>query len=193
MSNVAIAVVAYLLLAVEIAVRQALNPGGTATPVAPYFVLPLVVHVALHASVPQALWTGALCGLMLDLLSRHTPAGGVGPSVVVVGPGALGYLACAYLVLVLRGVLLTWNPLVLVTMSIVGSALAGVVGVALLLVRAAIDPAVGVAARAELSGALLSSLYTGLTALGLWPALRVIAPRIGLGGPAARRFGRPMR
>ncbi len=127
MNWLALAVLSYLLLGAELALRDVLTIGSG---VRPLLILPLVVFVAMHAAPTVALWTGLILGCVIDLLARVPLAGGT-DTAIILGPHALGYLAAAYVTLLLRGFLIRRNPLSLVFMTILGGLLsvAVVVGV----------------------------------------------------------------
>ena len=92
-------------LTLDISFLQVLAIG----PIFPGVCGALVVYVALFAPRQTALWAALITGVMLDLGS---PAlFGESQMVHVIGPHALGYVFGAYLVLLLRSIVVRRNPL----------------------------------------------------------------------------------
>lgn len=77
-------------------------------PVFPGICGALVVFVALFAPRLTALWAALITGLMLDLGSPSIS--GEGLAFHVIGPHALGFVLGAYLVVLLRSVVVRRNP-----------------------------------------------------------------------------------
>ncbi len=172
MNPLAVAVFGYLLLGLEEALRPALSLGETR--IAPYLVVVLVCFVALHAPTLAALWTGLALGLCSDLLAARSAEGGAAVTIII-GPNAVGFLAAAGFVVVIRGLMMRRNPWVMVFLAVVGSAVAKVAAAFLLAVRSVLDPAISISPAVELTTGLGSSLYTAVTAAALvWPLNRMI-------------------
>lgn len=155
----------YLLLAIELVIPTELRVG--AGDVAPSFVVPFVVYIAMFAPALTAYWAAVWLGLTIDLASpRGTEA------YIIVGPNAIGLLAAAYVIVTLRAVV-NRNPLALVVFSIVAAAMCGLVVVAIMTLRSWYTPQIPWFAGVELSRRLFSSVYTGLSAavvgLALFP------------------------
>lgn len=94
-----------ICLTLDLSFFQALAIG----PVFPGVCGALVVYVALFAPRQTALWAALVTGIMLDLGS---PAlWGMDRIVHVIGPHALGFVFGAYLVLLLRSIVVRRNPL----------------------------------------------------------------------------------
>lgn len=155
MSWPVVLVFGYILLGLELVLPGVLRLGPST--VAPSFVLPLVIFIAMFAPPSRAYWAALLLGLSLDLL---TPWGG---NLVVPGPRALGFLAAVYLVLTVRTII-NRNTLALIVFSVLGSVLSSIVVVALLTFRSVYSAPDPWHAREELVQRFLSSLYTGGTA-----------------------------
>ncbi len=176
--------VAAILLGLEQAVKGPLAVGSTS--IAPSFVIPLVVFVALFAPPLAALWTALLIGLTVDLSTVWS--NGVN-DLVVAGPSALGYLAGAYFVLTVRALLYRRNPITLMAMSVAAAALAGLVFVAIHSIRMMYSDAYQFAGLTELGHRLLASVYTGGVGLLLAFVLFPMMPLFGFHDPRERRFG----
>lgn len=89
------ALVAYLMLALEVGLRTLLalpGPDG----VAPSFVLVLAIYIGLMAPGSAVPWAMLVLGLLTDLKP------GTAPQITILGPAALGYLVGAAVVLHLR-------------------------------------------------------------------------------------------
>lgn len=185
-----VAVVGYLLIGLELTVRRALaiGPPDAAT-IAPSFIIPFLVFVAMSAPVVPTLWVALLMGLAVDLRSPRD-----GGTLLVVGPYALGYMAGAYLVVTMRGIMFRRNPLSVMFLSLLSSLLAELIVVAFFSIRGMYSIDTDFSAGRELLHRLLSSLYTALTTA--WVMALVLLPMTSLFGfqdPHARRFaGRRM-
>ncbi len=182
--------VAWVALGLELGLRPAMAIGDT--PVAPSFVLPLVVFVALHASAKHARWAALLMGLLLDL-TWAIPVRDA-PPVVLAGPYALGMLLAAQLVLTLRGVVISKNPLTLVVVTLFAGIVLQIVVVALVTLRAIPLPWLGDVTAwrpaAELIRRLGAAAYTAGVALPLSFVLYALQPAFSFHTTGAqRRFG----
>jgi hypothetical protein len=175
---------AAVLLGIEQAVKGSLAVGQTV--IAPSFVLPLVVFVALFAPPLTALWTALLIGVVVDLGTVW--GDGVNP-LVVVGPTALGNVVGAYFVLTVRALLFRRNPITLMAMSVGAAALAGLVFVAIHSIRLMYTDAYTFHGLSQLGQRLLAAVYTGGVALVLAFALFPMMPLFGFHDPRERRFG----
>lgn len=187
MNWIAVLIAGYVLLALELAFRVPLSLGPTG--IAPYFLLPLVVHVAMHAPSTAALWVGLLAGFAIDLQSVRPTSDGLG-TVVVLGPCALGYALSAYFAVTVRAVVMRRNPLAFIAVCVVAAGLGQTVAALILTMRQAIDSSVRFDPGDELWIRLMSSLATAISAAVLVYPLRWANPILGLSDPTARRFGR---
>lgn len=178
-------VVGYLMLGFELSVRPALGIGPTG--VAPSFLVPLMVFVALSAPPLHALWYAFLLGLLMDLTADY-PTLDAQHSLTIVGPVALGFLAGAYLTLTMRGVMIRRNPLAMVFMAVVAGALANVVIVAMLSIRVFYGDPIAYSPGQELLSGILSSLYTAGSAALLTLVLIPLTPLFGFQDTRSRRF-----
>lgn len=181
MNWLAFAIATWVLFGLELGLRDLLQLGPQ--PIAPSFVFPLVVFVALMAPHRTTLWAALILGLLTDLTRVVTTDGG---NVTVVGPYALGYLLGAQFVLTVRGLVIRHNPLTMVPLAILAGAIAQVVVTALHTMRAIYDP-VQWAAVQELLWRLLAALYTGGTAFAL---SLVLFPLAGVFGFVQQTQGR---
>lgn len=178
------AIVAYVLLGLELSLKDAMAVGSTH--VAPSFIVPFVVFIAMSAPVVPTLWLALALGAAVDLTSPRGAAG-----YVVLGPYAMGYMLAAYLVLTMRGLMFRRSPLTVVFLSVLASAIAELIVVAFLSARGAVyHDGLGWNAAAELVNRMLSSGYTALTAGFLSLILLPMAPLFGFQETGARRFAR---
>lgn len=183
-----LSILAYLLLAAEPAARGLLRLGSADPGVWPMLAFVLVVHVALVASGQAALWTALIVGAAFDLLFVR-----VGPATTfaLVGPGAVGFVAAAYFVTTLRGMVARNSLFALAAVCVPAAAIAGLVAVVLLEVRSWFDPDMGpFPAGAELWARLGCALYTGVAAFAVGWVIRLLSPLLGLGEGHGRRSGR---
>lgn len=185
MSWLVFAIVSWLAFGLEIGLRPLLSPGQGN--VAPSFVIPVLVYVALWAPARTALWAGLTLGLAADLTSAVdlSPIG----AATVVGPHAIGYLLAAQLVIAARAVVIGRRPVTLVVLSILASLVAGIVVVALLTIRGFYDPIVW-SPGSQLGFRTLSALYTGLTALAMYLVLTPLAGAFQFQNAPSARFAR---
>lgn len=183
-----VAIMAYLVVGLEAAVKPALAISPSGFRISPTFLIPFITFVALSGPTLPVLWLALLLGAVADL---YTPRD-VG-QLVVLGPYALGFMAAAYLVLVMRGLMFRRSPLSMIFLSILATALAQLVVVALLSIRSIYtDPQLW-SAGVELTNRLLGAVYTGLTAGVLSVLLFPLTPAFGFQDLHSRRFVRTTR
>ncbi|HHN77810.1 MAG TPA: hypothetical protein ENK11_03920 [Phycisphaerales bacterium] len=166
-------VVTWFSFGLELGLRDALrlSPGE----IAPSFVIPVAVYVALSAPPKQVLWSAILLGVLVDL-TWMIPRTDAAAAAWVLGPNALGMLVAVQFVLAVRGMVIRKHPLTLVVLSIVGAAIMQTVVVALLTLHAVYGDPIAFNPTGELITRLGSSLYTGATAF-IWAiALRLVDP-----------------
>jgi rod shape-determining protein MreD len=179
-----VAVIAYLLLGIELVLPAELRLGPTI--VAPSFVVPFVVFVAMFAPPSRAYWFALIMGLCLDLLTAwegHT---------VVPGPKALGLLLAAYLIVTIRNII-NRNTLALIVFSILAMAMSQLVLVAIMTFRAAYTVPTVWHGREELVQRLLASLYTGGSAAALGLVLFACQGLFRFSEPYSRKVRSMMR
>jgi hypothetical protein len=185
---VVFAIASWVLFGCEVGLRDVLQLGDSS--IAPSFVIPLLVFVALWARAGSALTVALLIGLTLDLI--HTWPTERGQDIVIVGPWSFGCMLAAYTTLNLRTMMFRKSIITVAILSVIGAAIAQIFGLALLTVRSTYDDILLPSAAAELWPRLASSIYTGATALLVAPVLQFIAPWLGMRratGPAgALRF-----
>jgi rod shape-determining protein MreD len=169
-------VVGWVAFGLELGLRDALRlaPGD----VAPSFVVPVMVYVALSAPSKQALWAAILLGALVDV-TWIIPRTDAAATASVLGPYALGMLVAAQFVLAVRGLVIRRHPLTLTVLSMIASIIASVVVVAFLTVRSLYGDPIEFSPTSDLGSRLLSGLYTGATALGWAFALRLVDPFFG--------------
>ena len=184
MNYLAVAIAGYLCLGLEEALRPPLMLGQTG--IAPYFVLVLVAYIATNASTYPVLWTSLLLGLAVDLTAMRPIDGGTAV-INIIGPNALGYVAGAYLVLTLRGVMIRRNPVTLAFLTVCCSLLAQLVVVTLYLFRSLFDSAITFNAFDDLAARAACCLYTVASAFVLGYLLERCRPWFGFSDQSARR------
>lgn len=151
----------WLTLGIDAGLAPHLAPGQTR--VAPSFAIPFLVFVALNAPAIPTMWTAVLMGLMLDLTSPRGEN-----AAVTIGPHVLGFVAAAYLVQTLRGVMMRKSLIAMIVLSIPAKMLAVVVAVFVLMLRSMYTNGIGIGVElhpiGELWRGLLSALVTGFSA-----------------------------
>lgn len=175
MNRLAFALLAWLLLGLELGLKSALELGSTG--IAPSFLVPLGILIAMAAQPARAVWPCVVIGLLMDLTSS-VPAHSGEP--VVIGPWALGMALAAHLVLALRAMMMRRNPMTLAFLSLVGMAVAQIAVVAILTGRNLVYGDMAWSAGAELVRRLGSAVYTGVLALAMSVVLIPMAPILGL-------------
>jgi fucose 4-O-acetylase-like acetyltransferase len=174
------AVFAWLLLGLEAGFKDVLQLGSSG--IAPSFVIPFAVFIALTAPPTAAVWACLILGLGLDLTTAVPVREGAIGSPTLVGPYALGLALAAQLVLAIRGMLMRHNPLTMGAISFLASCLLYLVVAAMLAVRILLpyrDP-IAMHTWSELLGRLGSATYTGILAVLMALALFKLAPLFGL-------------
>ncbi|MGD9693176.1 MAG: hypothetical protein AB7G17_10335 [Phycisphaerales bacterium] len=182
----AFAIVAWALLGLEVGFKDALQVG--AGPVAPSFVMALVVFVALHAPALTAAAAGLVIGLALDLTHAHQFMGAP-QTVVIVGPYAIGCMCGAYAVVAMRSIVMRHNPLTFAFLTVMGAMIMHVVVSALMEARSIYD-VITFDAGPELMARVWISLYTGVVAVPLGWLLQKSEPvfRFAPMGSVRRRY-----
>lgn len=176
MNRLAFALLAWLLLGLELGLKGALEVGSTG--IAPSFVVPLGIFIALGATPVRSVWFCIVLGLLLDLAaSVAVRAGG---SATLIGPWALGMALAAHLVLALRAMMIRTHPLTLAFLSLVGMAVAQIVIVAILTAHNLVYGDLVWHAGGELGRRLGSAVYTGILAFFMALVLVPAAPMLGL-------------
>lgn len=179
--------VSWLLFGAELGVRGAFRLGST--PIAPSFIIPLLVFVAMACPPITVWWTALLLGLVTDLTFDVELKDGLAP-VTVVGPYSLGYLLAGQLALTLRGVMIRRNPLTIGILSIPAALVAHVVVVTFFTLRSLFGEPMAWSAGAELATRLGSSVASGVSGIALGLILVPLGPAMGLHVGQPRRFAR---
>jgi len=178
-------IVAWFSLGLELGLRDALGLGSSG--IAPSFAIALLVFVAMHAPRHIALWTGLALGLALDLTRAGVSAGETGVSTIaVIGPGALGCLLAAQLIVTVRAMMMRRSPLAAAAMGFSAAAIANLVIAGVLTARSWYDPAIEVSATAEMTSRLASAVYTGVLTPIVVLALAPLTPFFGFAPGAVR-------
>lgn len=173
------AIATYLLLLLQVGLRGLFDFNITAIEGAePNLLLILMVFIAMVAPLHTSLWAALILGLLADLEQRQAlvVAGDEPMHAVLVGPWALAFIAAAYVVLQMRGVVYRNSPLAFaLTVFIAGMGLY-LVHIAVLSIRGLPflpgEAVAGWSATQELVGAFLNLVYSALIALLLHLPLR---------------------
>lgn len=185
MNAAAFALATLVCFALELGLKDVLQLGPR--PIAPSFVLPLAVFVAMWAQPIPTLWAALTLGVLVDLTwAIPRTDGGVA---TILGPHAMGYLLMAWLVLNIRGMVIKRNPLTLAFLTILGGMVAQIVVVAMFTLRSLYGDPIPWNASSELVARGLSAFYSGLTALPLSLPLFALAGLFGFHHAQPRRFG----
>jgi hypothetical protein len=187
MNRVALILLVWLALGLELSLRPALALGTTA--IAPSFVLCVLTLVAMFAPPTSVRWTALLTGLAVDLLSTLPLTNAVSDTRII-GPTALAFLLAAQLVLSVRSIMMRRNPLTLGVLAMLAGLAVAITLVFVFTLRSwMFDPLTWSVSR-ELLTRSGSALYTGvlgtLLAFGLLP----LAPVLGLKIESAMIAGR---
>jgi hypothetical protein len=175
MNRLAFAVLAWLLLGLDMGLKSALELGSTG--IAPRFLVPLGIFIAMAAPPARALWSCVALGVLMDLgTSIPARAGGA----VLIGPWGLGMALAAQLVLAIRAMMMRRNPMTLALLSFAGMAVAQIAVVAMLTGRNLVYGDLAWNAGAELGRRLGSAAYTGVLAMAMAAVLIPMAPLLGL-------------
>lgn len=172
----------YLLLGIEIAVRDSFAIGDS--PFAPSFVLPLLMFVGLHAKPNHARWAALIIGLTYDLLNDVSLATG---TTTVVGPYAIGSLLAVQFAVAVRGVVLPKNILTLAMVTFIGALIQQGFVLLSMSVRSIYDP-IELQFGAELLTRAGGAGYTALVALVMSFPLRMLMPGFGFDPAFSRRY-----
>ncbi|MEM7623129.1 MAG: hypothetical protein AAF235_07975 [Planctomycetota bacterium] len=175
MNWLAFGVLAWLLLGLEVGLRDALRLGTTS--VAPSFVVPLAVYVALSTSPRLATWAAVVLGIGLDLtwLLPRTD----GPQAHLIGPYALGLVLAVQLVLALRGLVIRTHFFTHAALGIVGAAVVHIVVVGMLAAREIAGDPIAFNGIDQLRTRMLAAVFTGVLAFFLSFVLVRLDPVMG--------------
>jgi cell shape-determining protein MreD len=165
-------IIAWVAFGLEVGLRDALRlaPGD----IAPSFVVPLIVYIALSAPAKHALWAALFLGALIDL-TWLVPRDDLAESSVL-GPHALGAIIAAQGVLAVRGSVIRRHLLTLVILSIAAAAVMAIVVVAFMTLREAYGDPIRFSPTGELGTRLLIAVYTGGTAIAWALIMRLIDP-----------------
>jgi rod shape-determining protein MreD len=169
---------AFVLLALEIGLRNLLHVEIGGDWVSPSFVLVLLVFVSIWAPPRVALWSGLILGALLDLAPQSSPTLPAG--FVLLGPAALGGLLAAYAVVQLRGLVYRESPLAAAVLVFVAGIFMHLMIVAVLSFRGVLyHPLEGWTAAGQLFHRFWILLYSAVLALPLGYALTKTLPMWG--------------
>jgi len=177
------AIAAWVAFGLELGGRDVLQigPGG----IAPSFVIPLAVFVALWAPATHTLWACLALGVIADLTWQIPTTDG--RAATVLGPYAIGYTLLGVLVVNMRGMVIRRNPITMAFLCVLGSLVAQIVIVALFTIRRLYGDPIAWDAGDELLHRAFASVYTGGVGLILSLALFAGAPLFQFQQPGGRR------
>lgn len=184
MNWLAFAIAGWFFFGLELGLRDLVHLGPRG--IAPSFVLAFLVFVALNATQRSTLWAAIALGILTDLTGSIAllPRG----TAIIIGPHAIGYLLGAQVVLALRGMVVSRNPLSMGVLSILAGLVASIVVVAFMTIHRLIGDPIIWEPTAELLGALLRAVYTGILATVLAFVLIPLSSVFGF-ATTHRRFG----
>jgi len=182
----AFALIAWIVVGLEVGLKSALALGNTA--IAPSFVVPYATFVALCAQPRQAFWACLVLGLMIDLTSVTSLRNG--DVITVMGPYALGLILGGQLVLTMRGIMMRQNPLTLVVLAVLASIIMHVIVVAIMTTRSLFGDPIVWDPMEQIVERLGASLYTGVAAGLMSLVLFPMAPVLGFAA-GRHRISRP--
>ena len=184
------AIWAYLLLALQVSLAEMVAIPTAFGLVEPRFMLSLAVFVGLSAS-PSVVYAALfMIGLALDV-TRDWPLPD-GTAVTLIGPYTLGYLAGAYTILELRGMMFRYHPMTIGSMIVASGIAVMLIVVALCSARGWYEAWANWNATDELVRRAIGLLYSGAIGMVLtWPMVKM-APLFGFSGQQSRgrRFSR---
>jgi len=168
----AFAVCAWIVMGLELGLRDLLTIPGWG--VAPSFVTPLLVFIAMSADSRAAVWAGLLLGLAKDLTwgVERAIGEGVFEPMMIPGPYALGGLLAAHLTLSMRGLVIGKNPLTIGFVTLVASCVVQIVVVFTISIRGVYEPlewAPMTELLSRLGRAALTGVMGAVMALALLP------------------------
>lgn len=184
MNPLVLALLVWLSLGLELALRQVLGVGGVA--VGPSVAFAMVAVICAFGPRRGCIWLAMITGLLVDLtapLSASVPRG----PVVVIGPQMLGYAFGAWMVMKSRGFLVRSNPLALMLLAVIGTGAGHIVAVLLLWLRDMSDSGLEVPPQAW--ARMLGTIYTAGPALLFGLSARWLVRWLGLQDPFARQSG----
>ena len=183
-----VAIMAYVVLGLEVAVKPALAIAPANYRFDPTFVVPFLTFIALSGPTVPVLWVALVLGMVVDLYTERDAG-----DLVVLGPYALGYMAGAYLVLVMRGLMFRRSPLSMIFLSILATAICELVVVFIFTLRHVYTGPELWSAGTELANRLLGAGYTALSGGLLSLILFPLTPLFGFQDIHSRRFIRKAR
>lgn len=171
MSWIVFLIMTWISFGLELGFRDALrlSPGE----IAPSFVVPIMVYVALSAPPKQAVWSALLLGVLIDL-TWIVPRTDAAATATVLGPHAIGMIVSAQFILAVRGMVIRRHPLTLVVLSIAAAAVTETIVVAFFTLREVYGDPIAFNPTGELITRLGSALYTGATAFAWAIVLRPV-------------------
>lgn len=184
MKRIALFVLAWLLLGLEIGLRSTLQLWSPI--VSPSLVFILAAFVAMTAPPRTAAWWAIGLGLAVDVVSP-TPLPPPGLPAVVLGPHALAFLVASHLIVSMRGVMIRRNPLTLGFLTLAGGLVAQALLLSVAFVRSYLDGAAFHAAE-ELGARGAGAAYTAVVGVALAFVLIPAAELLGLPSQTRPRF-----
>jgi hypothetical protein len=177
MNKLALVLVAWVALGLELSLRPALALG--ATTISPSFVICILTLVAMFAQPSAVRWTALLLGIAVDLLTA-LPIANAASDTRIVGPSAIAFVLAAQLVLSVRSVMMRRNPLTLGVLAMLAAMATAIALVTVFTVRSWMFDPIAWSATSELWTRCASAVYTGVLGSLLAFALLPLAPVLGL-------------
>lgn len=167
MNVIVVVLVGYLFIALQQGLAPAFDVTMRWGTLTPQLVLIFAVYLGLLAPVNTVVWAWAAIGLSMDLL---TPTA---EGALLIGPYTVSYLAGAFVVRQLRGMVLRTHP-ISHAFCVIGAGLAvHLVVTAIFGIRQVYDPIDGYAALRDMGARVLAVLYTAPFAAAIaWPMIR---------------------
>ncbi len=151
----------YVFLVLQTSLTPVLELPTRYGVVGPQFVLLLGVIVGMFAHPRITCIAWAILGLLVDLTSTYA-LGPTEPSLTLVGPHVLGYLAAAYVMIQLRTMVFKQHPFSTGFAIIVCGVAAELVIVLILSIRGMYDPIAGFSALPQLALRGIGLLYSAV-------------------------------
>lgn len=183
------AVVAYLLLSVQVALADVMSITTKFGPIQPRFVLLLAVFVGLAASPRVVMIASLALGILVDATTTWPLVDG--GALTLIGPHALGYVAGGYVLLQVRSMVFRQHPLTVGSMMLVAGVAVELIVVAAFTIRAWYEPVAGWSSTHELVARSLALLYSA--ALGTLLAVPLCALTPIFGFPTLKQTGQRSR
>ncbi|QNN25285.1 hypothetical protein HED60_24385 [Planctomycetales bacterium ZRK34] len=179
------AIVAYVLLGIEVSLADLMAIESKFGPVQPRFVLLLAVFVGLAAAPRVVMIASLALGILVDLTTTWPLADG--GALTLIGPCALGYVIGGYVLLQVRSMVFRQHPLTVGSMMLVAGVAIELIVVAVFTIRAWYEPVAGWSSTHELVLRSLSLFYSAVIGTMLAVPLCALTPVFGF--PSLKQTG----